>query len=185
MKRKYDLGNGVTIEDDGYSIRANIVRGERSSESIGIRRPVKVTDQLKVIYNLSGDVFYLENFAGMHGFWLGVKQYATLEEVKAASPKGLFGSAWAQFTEVDGTTYYRIAMHFTGWDVKHDRSREGETISKDDPLAKDYLGLVQNEQREQEAKFNEAIAHTGKNLKYILDKIGDFQPVAEPPVVAI
>lgn len=185
MKRKYDIGGGVIITDDGYSLLAEHKSGDRTTCSIGIKRPYigPLPDSLKAMYSLDGRYFYLSDFVGMDGFWLGVETWADLDAMKAQMGSGLFGKGYATFTD-NGKQYHREVLHFVSWNVKAER--EHKTIAKIDPAAQDYLALAQNDLREQEKRFNEVIAPSGRTLKWIVDRIGAWVPLPpEPPPVVL
>jgi hypothetical protein len=88
IARKYDIGGGVTIEDNGFSFTARI-QTETCGASLGIRRPI------------------------------------------------------------------------------------------------DYLTLCQQRAQEQERRFNEFIAPSGRTLAWITKKIGPWVEPKEPPVIAL
>lgn len=183
--RRYDIGGGVIVKDDGHSLIAEHKSDDRTTHSIGIRRPHigPLPDSLRVLYSLDGRYFYLPDFVGMDGFWLSVNMWPNLEEMKAQSQPGLFGKTWATFT-ANGTRYHREVLHFVSWSVKAER--ETRVIAKSHPDTQDFLSLAQNEDREQEKRFNEVIAPSGRTLKWIVDRIGPWQPLpAEPPPVVL
>ncbi len=182
-KRKYDIGGGVVIEDDGHYLSAQWRADDgKSSRSIGIRRPpvASLPEQLPAQFSIGGKYFYLPGFAGIHGFWLGVKKWASKEEMQSQQQAGIMGKDGAIFELKAGETYYREVMHFSMWKVEAER--ELRWVSRDDDSTKDYLSLIQNEDREQEKRFNEVIAPSGRDLKWIVDRIGEWQPLPpEPP----
>jgi hypothetical protein len=182
VKRKYDLGGGVTITDDGHTILAVHQRDDRSSTSIGVRRPPvgPLPAELEVQYSQSRRHFYLPGFAGMGGFWLSVATWPSHQEMQAQQSAGIMGKQGASFVHDDGTTHFREVLPFTYWDVKAER--DTQKLARDDEMAKDYLALAQNVDREQEARFNAVIAHTGRTLKWVMDRVGPWQPLPpEPP----
>lgn len=180
MKRKYDIGGGVIVTDDGYSLLAEHKSADRTTCSIGIKRPHigPLPDELKVQYSLDGRYFYLPDFVGMDGFWLGMKTWPNLDEMKAQMEPGLFGKAYATFSG-EGEQYNREVLNFVSWSVKAER--ETKTIAKSHPDAQDFLALAQNADREQEKRFNEVIAPSGRTLKWIVDRIGPWQPLPPEP----
>lgn len=184
MKRVYDLGEGFSVEDDGYTLVA-IKRAEHVTSSQGVRRPKRLPKEgtTRVEFSRSGDYFYLTGFAGMHGFWMGVKKWADREEMKAQQPTGLFGKAGCEIQRKDSNeTYYRELLHFTVWSLK---SGEVKELPVNDELVLDYYVLVLIEIEAAEKKFNEFIAPTGKDLTYIMGKIGPWVTPEELPVVPI
>lgn len=186
MKRKYDIGHDVIITDDGFTISAEAKKGAACTTSIGIKRPPcgPVPDELDIQYSLDGRHFYLPKFADMQGFWLSVQTWKDRAEMQAQTGSGLFGKGCAVFSHPgSGEAYRREVLHFVSWNVKAER--EQKKIAKLVELAQDYLALAQEEHREQERRFNEVIAHTGRTLKWIMDRIGPWQTVPPelPPIV--
>jgi hypothetical protein len=187
--RKYDIGHGVTIEDNGYWLTAHHVKDDKSSSSTGIRRPHigPLPLELDAVFSQDMRYFYLHDFTSPHGFWLGTKAWANEEEMKAQQPAGIMGKAFAGFTPTaTGITYYREVMHFNVWSIKDKKDDRGRSmlvkVSNTDDMVLDYLSLAQNEDREQEKRFNAVIAPSGRDLKWVIDRIGEWVPLPpEPP----
>ena len=186
--KKYDIGHGVTIRAGSWGIRAEWFTDEakKCSRSIGISWPINPPEQVEITWSRAGGFYYPSGIAvPLCGFWLSKLTFPTLEAVQSATPNGIFGKAYAQFKEQDGTEYYRSCLMFNGWDVKS--SPETTLLSREDPLVLDYAGLVGNQWEEQEAEFNEAIAFTGRTARDIISKIYPFteEPEEEPPAIPI
>lgn len=186
--KKFGIGHGVTIVADHYGIRAEWFTDEakKCRRSIGISWPVNPPDQVEIIWSLSGTYYYPRAIAkAIHGFWMSTETYPTEDAAKDAAPHGLFGKCWASFTNSDGTTYYRVVLHFNGWSMKS--ASETTLVSKNDPLVLDYAGIVSHEWAKDEARFNDAIEFTGRTARDIISKIYPFEdePEAEDPVIPI
>lgn len=185
-KRKYDIGNGVVISDDGYYLTASWSESDsRCGHSVGIKRPPpKPGETVKALFSLCGQFFYLTDYTDPHGFWLGVKSWKSKEEMDAQQKPGIMGKEYAYIQRTDtGETYYRESMSFTFWSVKHEK--KDRELPTSDEMVRDYLSIQQNRDREQEKRFNEAIAFTGRDLKWILDKIGPFVPFDPEPAPVV
>lgn len=179
-KYKYDVGDGITLTDDGFTLRVE-KKTDTSSSSIGIRRPVKIGPEVEILYSLGRDYFYVTGFLDMHGFWLGVETYPTIEELK--SPTGIFGREYVQFTENDGSgSYYRAMMSFTGWDVKSER--EYVKVPKTERMVEDYLIIQQGKDRESEQRFNDWLKEHGcsRTLADLIKKVPAYVEKPEPPI---
>lgn len=185
LKRKYDIGHGVTIEDNGYSLIAHIARSGGGMMSIGVSRPRvgPIPDQVKIIYSVGGIHYYLPDFATPHGFWLGTTKWKSEEEMKANCKPGMFGTAGHVITKDSGEVYVRERLDFAYWSVKADRA-EHHVASSDD-LAKDYLCIALREEAESSKRFNKEIAFTGRDLDWIMAKIGAWVNPEEIPVVVL
>jgi len=189
IKRKYDIGGNTTIEDDGHTLYA-VVRDEAGnwSRGIGVRRPpLSLPEEVDVMYSLDGRYYYLPQFAGIDGCWFGVKEWASREEMQAQQEPGILGKEGIEITRGVSTqnpkTIYREVLHFAFWKVKSEQKLR--KLSIQDDMVGDYLSYAQGRDREQEKQFNEVIAHTGKTLKSIMEKIGPWVPVEELPVVSL
>jgi hypothetical protein len=187
-KRKYDIGGGVTITDDGHYLVAEHRKDDKCTSSIGIKRPPPVgplPDELEVQYSEGGRYFYLPAFADTHGFWLSVQAWPTRAEMESQQQAGIMGKAGAEFTRTDtGEAYCRAVLHFAYWNVKAEKGTK--KIARADEMAKDYLALAQGRDREQESRFNEVIAHTGRTLAWVMKQIGAWVPFPpEPPPVVL
>lgn len=185
MQRRYDIGNGVIVTDDGHSLIATWKTGEHSTHSVGVKRPPAgpLPDVLPVRFSLDGNHFYVETVADMHGFWLGVKAWTDLDELKAQQSPGVFGKEWATITLPDGTTYHREVMSFAIWSVRSEQ--KAHQLPKSDGMVMDYLLLAQNRDRESEARFNETIAFSGRTLAWLMKRIGKWIPEDEPQPVLL
>jgi len=196
IKRKYDIGSGITIEDDGYSLVAKWEPDDKSGHSIGCPRPVymppgqpaewadRFPDQLSCLFSLDGRHFYVEKFGLSVRAWLGVKAYGSREELNADLKPTPFGSDGAVFVdETTGAQRFRSVLMFSMWKVQHETTPR--SIARTDEGVADYLTLAQQYDNEQMARFNEAIAFSGRTFAWILNKIGKWHPVAELPVVKL
>lgn len=188
MKRKYDIGNGVTITDDGYSLTASWKIGENGSGSIGIKRPPigPVPDEVEALHSADGRYFYLPAYSDIGGFWLSTTAWASRAEMEAQQKAGILGKSGCEITRTDtGEVLYRDVLHFSMWKVRAEPN--ARKVPKTDEIVKDYLAMAQASDREQERRFNEAIAHSGRTLKWIMARIGPWQaaPPELPPVVLI
>lgn len=179
--RKYDIGHGVTVTDDGYSIRAEWKSGSGST-SIGIHRPKQLGEMVQVIMSRAGDMFYISDVDA--DCWMSVQEFETEDAAKVAWPAGIMGPSGYQFTEKDGSrTYFRRILEFSCWDVKSDPERK--RLPKTELMIEDYLAVAQAKARAAEARFNDAIAFTGRNLKDIMEKIGDWVKPSKEPTLTI
>ncbi len=184
--RKYDIGHGVTITDDGYTIRADWKTDEKSSISVGTERPnADVGDEVSVRYSRDHKHFYIPRYAGMHGDWMSVATYPDVESIKALNLGGLGPPGYVQIKKRFGDThetYYRELLHFSVWSVKADPADVVETI---DEKCKDYLSMCHARVEAEGKRFDEEIKFTGRTLAWIMEKIGPWQsaPPEPPPIV--
>lgn len=193
VKRRYDIGNGVTITADKWTIRAEWKTDGRSTRSIGIRRPPpKPGDKVRAVFSLDGKMFYLPDYAhaGFDGFWLGVKTWDSKEEMGEQQQANFWGDKpGSTFTPGDGPnagkTYHREIFHFNCWSVKHKPETTLSMEGDEGELVKDYLALCQSIDTKHEAEFNKEIAFSGWTLSQILDAIGPWVPVEDIPVVKL
>lgn len=178
-KRKYDIGNNTIISDDGITLTALHQRDEKSSSSIGIHRPYVGPQRLQfeATFSQDGKLFYVNEFADpFEGFWLG------LEQLTAPPEK----HGYATFLRGTQYEYNRVALYFSSYGVKSDNSRRGESLPAKDDAVLDYIKLAQPIFDKHESRFNEAIAHTGRDLAWIMSKIGPWVPFPdEPPPIAL
>lgn len=184
MIRRYDIGGGVMIHDNGHTLVARIDLPNGGGQSMGIKRPRigPMPAELEVQFNENGKFFYLTGyFAGE--WWLGVKAWDKKDEMLAQQPKGLMGQDSAEFiSKAFGKHHWRGVLSFSMWKVDSGRT---EMRPASDDMVQDYLILVQQRDQEMESRFNEVIAPSGKTLKWIMEKIGEWQPIAEIPVVVL
>lgn len=174
QKRSYDIGGNVIIKDDGFSLIANHQRDEKCSCSIGISRPYvgPQRQEFEVAFSRDGKVFYVKDFADpFQGFWLGLERLNTTPDK--------YG--YATFHRGTPEEYHRIALHFNAYEVKDDAARRGENLSSTHDAVLDYIKLAQPIFDEQERRFNEVIAHTGRDLAWIMSKIGPWVPFPLEP----
>src|SRR4051812_31736522 len=108
MKRKYDIGHGCIITDDGRVIGAEVVDGV-SSTYIGITRPrvEPIPDELDAKFSVGGRYFYLKDFTDGRGFWLGTKAWDSKAEMEAQQMAGIFGKESVEITLNSGKVYFR------------------------------------------------------------------------------
>jgi hypothetical protein len=185
--KKYDIGSGIIIIDDGHYLRAEWRTGETTSHSIGVKRPRvgPLPEEFEARFSVDGKYFYLEDFTDMYGFWLGVREWDSLDEMKSQQKQGIFGKEYATIirTDVD-RTIHREVLSFTVWNVKDEQKSRKLPLTD---MVKDYLSLQQSRDREEEKRFNEAIAFSGRTLKWIMSRIGEWKPepkpVEPPPMV--
>lgn len=187
-EKKYDIGHGVTITAYHWGIRAEWYMDEakKGSTTIGLAWPINPPEQVQIIWSLDGDYYYPKGMAILTlGFWLSKQTYSTLDAADAAAPAGIFGKTYNEFKDKDGSEYFRVCLMFNGWDVKS--AQETTLLSRDDPLVFDYAGLVGNQWKDDEARFNEAIAFTGRTARDIISKIYPFEeePEEETPAIPI
>lgn len=192
IERKYDIGNGWTIRDTGFSLTAERRGDNGVSLSIGIQRPHigPMPDILKAQYSLDGKLYYLHDFnTGAHGFWLSDAVFETEDKAKEGMSAGLFGKVTVGFDLNSEKPYYRQVYYFNGWSIKAEGYGSAQLILRDlpksDPRVQDYLVLVQNELKEDEKRFNETISSSGRTLGWIVKKIGEWIPVDEIPTVKL
>lgn len=191
MKRKYDIGHGITIEDDGYTISAVCQpdpENKRGMMYIGVKRPrvgppPKPGEQLEVKYSEGRKYFYLPGYADPHGFWLGTKAWPTQAECEAQQKPGLLGKTGVEFTKTStGEKWYRERLDFAYWKV--DSEKQSDKTAVDDMVI-DFMHLASTADREGEVRFNEAIAFSGRDLDWIMERIGAWVPPVEVPVVSL
>lgn len=182
MKRTYDIGHGVTIEDDGFQLIAKVQTGIAST-SIGIKRPPKLGATVVIQYSAGGEVYYVNAVTDLTSGWLSVKTFPTMEDAQAKQTPGIWGKPCYQITHKDGRKWWRQSYPFNGWSIKSGKGEEVE-IEKSE-LAQDYLCIQQGIDREQEKRFNEVIAPSGRTLGWIMNKIGEWVAPTEIPVVSL
>jgi hypothetical protein len=182
MDRKYDLGQGITITDNGSSIRAEWSTGEHSSHSIGIVRPgpMPVPDQVKVVFSRQEHAYYLLDYCRAHRAWLSTEVFQGKPE--GVTAESIFGPGCVGFFNQGGLTHYRKVWDFAMWDIK---SGETRPVDRTDALVVDALICEQQESRDDERRFNKALAFSGWTYKEILNKIGPWVPVEEPPLIKL
>lgn len=180
IKRKYDLGNGVTIEDDGHWISATHKKDEKSSCSIGVKRPKEFPEIFKVIVSRDTMLYYLHDFTDMHGFWLSFNKFDNQE---AATVQSIYGKEYAYIKLKSGEEYWRQMYSFNCWSIKSDHVNKELPFDCDE--VKDYLAIQNVKDKEQEARFNDVIAPSGRDLAWIIGKIGPWVPVEELPIVRL
>lgn len=190
IKRRYDIGSGVTIYVNSHSIVAEWKPNEFSTNSAFIRRPPpKPGDTVKAVFSVNGEHYYLPQYAltGLDGFWLGVKTWDSKEEMDKGRQPDIWGDkAKAQFTPGEGPnagkTYFRMVFPFNSYDIK---AKPRSELSVEDELVKDYLAICQNIDKEDEKEFNASIKFTGWTLAQILKAIGPWVPVEEIPIIKL
>ena len=179
IPRKYDIGHGVILDVTKHQI---IARWENSSRSI--IRPAPIPgEEVNVIYSLDGLLYYLPEYTFTHGRWMSVKEWATREEMNKSLQEGIWGKEYVQFHPPGQELYYREAYSFSTWKVKHQPA--AKKIKTDTNMALDAISLYQQEQRQHEKEFNEEIAFTGRDLKWVLEKIGLWVEPTEIPIVVL
>ena len=187
MERTYDIGQGVTVKDNGFNLIATWKEGA-GTHSIGVKRPsglppVKEGDEVEIQYSVGRKYFYLPRYADPHGFWLGTKAWATREECEAQQKPGIFGKGGCEFSKPStGEKWYRERLDFAYWKVDAERQIEKRSV---DDMVIDYLHFAQMQDRDGEERFNEAIAFTGRNLKWIIGKIGPWVAPEVPATVRL
>lgn len=186
IKRKYDLGNGVTIEDDGHWLMANVQKGSGSSQSIGVKRQVipDMTKPFEVLMSRSGAHYYLTKHADVQGFWLSVKTWPS-EEAMKSDPQckpGIYGHAGVTITPNGREPYVREILHFNSWDVKSGETKE---LPCEDDMVLDYLSLVAGEDKKQVVRFNEVIAPSGKDYDWLVQNLPTWVEPESPPIVKL
>ena len=178
QKRKYDIGGNVIIEDDGYTLTALHRISDTSSRSIGMARP-RIDNGPRVypvIYSRDEKLFYVTAYADpFKGFFFFFER---LTRPPATN-------SYATFLKDTPFTYYRVALHFHTYDVKESRDRYGATLEATNDAVLDYINLAKPIFDEQERQFNEVIAHTGRDVRWIMSKIGAWVPFPQepPPIV--
>lgn len=185
---KFDIGHkDVVITATRSGIRASFKRENGSETSIGLSWPPIPRETVELVESLNGKYYYpVEVARAIHGFWLSTETYGTEELCKEHTPDGIFGKAFAAFKNDDGSVYYRSCLYFAGWDIKS--SKERVMVSRDDPRVFDYVGLVAQQWEEDEAKFNSAIAFTGRTARELMEIIKplvDPEKGQEPPAIKI
>lgn len=180
QKRKYDIGGNVIIEDDGRHLQAIHQRDDKSGSSIGVRRPLigDMPPEVRVSISENGKLFYLLDYADMHGFWLGKDTFSVRES--ADIPKGFDYIAF----DHPARNYGRIHLPFAFYSVR--AKGETERWPTTDDAVQDYLLIAKREWDRNELRFNEVIKHTGRDLKWIIEKIGPwvpFPPESSPTVL--
>lgn len=178
--RKYDIGHGVTITDDGYTIRADWKPDEKSSCSIGAERPPdEVGDEVSVRYSRDRKYFYIPRYAGMHGAWMSVATYPDTASIKALNLGGLGPPSYAEIKKKDtGETHYRELLHFSIWSVK---AEPADVVEPIDEKCKDFLSLCYTRYEAEAKRFDEEIKFTGRTLDWIMEKIGAWVPAPPEP----
>lgn len=177
QKRKYDIGGNVTIEDDGHYLQALHRSDDKSISSIGVRRPQigEMPAEVRVAISENGKLFYLFDYAETHGFWLGKDTFSLRDE--ADIPKNVDRIA---FDHRPARHYGRVHLPFAFYKVR--AKGEIERWPTDDEAVQDYLLIAKREWDRNELRFNEVIKHTGRDLKWLIDKIGPWVPFPpEPP----
>ena len=184
LKRRYDLGNGATAEDDGRHIIIKIANGS-STRSIGCARfPALPETEVQMVESLDGRYFYVPDFAlvnGMHGWWLGKEKYASKEEAEAAAPTGIFGKSTAWFQPKGVEKYGRVLLRFSEWDLKNKPAATSPITLE----VEDYIVGVFSELTDQVRRFDEVLAPTGWTYEELLKSIGPWVPINEILVVKL
>lgn len=189
-KRIYRLDPVTLITDDGFTLAAEHRPSETYSSSIGIKRPFvgEIPNTLAMVVSKSQKYFYLKDFTDIRGCWFGFETWdskeALLEFVKKAS-QGLITEPYyiEVTTREPPRTYYRETLPFDMFDIK---ALPGtQNITKDNEAAKDALAAYAADQEKQKVRFNEVIKHTGRDLDWIMAKIGAWVPFEEDPIVEL
>lgn len=178
IRRKYDLGNGVTIEDDGKWLHASHKKDDKTSTHVGCYRPLtKYPETFKVVVSLDEKLYYLLDFTDMDGIWLSFEKYDTVEAVKGQ------GSEYVQIVPKHDKPYYRKAYSFRFYNIKNATGFRDLPFECDE--VKDYLAVHLNKEKEQAVRFNEVIAPSGRDLDWLIKKIGPWVPVESIPVIRL
>ncbi len=181
QKRQYDIGGNVLIEDDGRYLQARHVRDDKCSESIGVRRPPlgEPPAEYRVQVSENGQLFYLLDYSDVHGFWLGKATFSLRDDVDV--PKNV---DHVKFEHRPARLYGRVYCPFAFYSVRANGVTEHWPGT--DEAVQDYLLLDKREQDRQELRFNRLIAHTGRDLRWIMTKLGAWVPFPpEPPPVVL
>lgn len=186
FKRTYDIGHGIIVSDDGYTIRAAWESDDgKSSTSIGVERPKseQLPDAFTVRYSLNRKHYYLPAYCGFPGgIWMSVETHPTVDAIKAMNLGGLGAPGYIQITKKSGEVYYREVLDFATWSVKAD---PGDTVESSDEKIKDYLSWAYARQDADEKRFDEALAWSGRTLKWIMEKIGPWVSPPPPPAPTV
>lgn len=186
LKRRYLFDGGVVIEDDGHFLRVDVPQGSVSLYT-GIRRWKEPGSEVKARFSRDGSFYYLPDWAvPIHGFFLSVQVYATEDEAKAAAPDGIFGKGWARLQTAEGEPRWRVALHFSGWDVKTepDLRTLRASVPEEELLARDFLALARGDWLRERDRLDECLKPAcGLGYDEIVAKIGPWVPVDEVPTV--
>lgn len=187
FNRKYDIGHGVIVTDDGHTIRAEWKHADgKSSTSIGVERPIPAPaegESVEVRYSLNRKHYYLPKYCGFNrGIWMSVATYPSVEEIKAQNLSGLGAPGYIQITKKGGESYYRDVLDFMTWSVKADPNVGIEPV---DEKIKDYLSWAHARQTADEQQFDESLAWSGRTLKWIMEKIGPWVPAPPEPAPTV
>lgn len=189
-KRYYSLDDRTILTDSGHALSVEVRTGTGGSTSIGILRPHvgEVPKEVECVVSASGSYFYIHQFSDIHGFWLGFNEFLSVEEL-IADVVGRGGPSSPSYIEVTRDTpegpvqHYRELLPFNMYDVR--AARERRTKSTTECAIKDYLSYFFATQKREERRFNEVIAHTGRDLAWIMQKIGLWVPVEPDPIIPL
>lgn len=197
MKRKYDIGDGWIMEDDGHVLGFSKKTGH-SSRYFGILRPVATPnpepgDTVDILYSLDRNYFYLPELVrriGLGGgFWMGTRKWANEAEMKANTKPGIMGHSGINFTHTKtGEKWVREVLHFSFWSVKSEPQHVPHVFTPGDETSEmclDYMSRISTIAEEEKVEADSRLKETGRTIEWIMERIGPWVPPTEIPVVVL
>jgi hypothetical protein len=113
LKRRYDIGKGWFVEDNGHSLLVRFDNGTMFKSTGVMRPPPKLGDTVEVQYDRGEHYYYIPQYSfGVHGRWYSVQTWPTEEAMRATiKSSGLDGGVYITRRRTCATRSRSVSMN--------------------------------------------------------------------------